>query len=77
MSESMEFSGGDDGMNSEIIEGCGKVIEEYFPEDMEFYLGFDEEDLVSALYGALLDIGEDPDEVLGEFGVLESGGEDE
>jgi len=78
MKEGVEFSGGGGEMNSEIIEGCGRVIEKYFSEDAEYYLGFeDEEDLVGALYGALLEIGEDPDEVLIRFGVLESGGGDE
>lgn len=40
-------------------------------EDVAFYsdLGFD--DLLAAVYGIILEHGDDPDEVLREWGVLE------
>ena len=73
-----EFGRGEDEVRNEIVEGCGGVIENYFPEDMEFYLGLEDvEDLVGTLYGALLEIGEDPDEILAEFGILEGGAREE
>jgi len=52
-----------------------RVVERYFPEDVEFIVRelLDEEDEVSFLYGQLLEIGEDPDEVLAQFGIIEGG----
>lgn len=47
------------------------IIEQYFPVDKEFLNGMDFEDALSCVYGQLLDMGEDPDEVLGEFGAIE------
>ncbi|HET6622338.1 MAG TPA: hypothetical protein VFG56_00185 [Candidatus Saccharimonadales bacterium] len=47
------------------------LIHEYFPEDEEFFGEMDFEDRLGAVYGQLLESGEDPDLVLGEAGVLE------
>lgn len=51
------------------------VVENYFPEDAEFLGEMDFDDCLGAVYGQLLEIGEDPATILGEAGVLE--GEDE
>ncbi len=50
-----------------------RVVERYFPDDIKFILEqlHDEEDEISFLYGQLLEIGEDSDEVLIQYGVIE------
>lgn len=50
-----------------------QLIEQYFPEDVGFVVGqlFDAEDEIGFLYRQLLEIGEDPDEILIKFGVIE------
>jgi hypothetical protein len=47
------------------------VMTEYFPDDPEFFAEFDDEDLLGAVYGALLEIGEDPDEIFKKWGITE------
>ncbi len=47
------------------------VVEQYLPEDKEFILDMDEEEALGYVYGMLLEMGEDPDVVLREFGVTE------
>lgn len=51
--------------------GYARIIEQYFPEDMEFTAGMDEEELAGFLYGQLLEIGEDPDKIFNAFGITE------
>lgn len=51
--------------------GYAKIIEKYFPDDLEFTASMDEEEMAGYLYDALLEIGENPDEVLHEYGVIE------
>ena len=53
------------------------IIAEYLEADEEFLDGHDFEDKVGAVYGMLLELGEDPDVILGEAGVLEQEDEDE
>lgn len=50
-----------------------RVVEVFFPDDVAFILEqlLDEEDEISFLYGQLLEVGEDPDEVLTTYGVIE------
>lgn len=50
-----------------------RVIEQYFPEDTDFLADMDEEDKLGYIYGQLLEAGQDPDEILQEFGVTEEG----
>ncbi len=52
-----------------------QVIEQYLPEDAEFLADMDEEDKLGYMYGQLLEMGEDPDEILHEFGVTEENDE--
>lgn len=52
------------------------VVEQYFPDDTEFILGCDEEEALKYVWGMLLEVGEDPEVVLKESGVIEEG-EDE
>jgi hypothetical protein len=54
-----------------------RLIESYFPDDTQFVLEQlrDEEDVVSFLYGQLLEIGEDPEEVLLRYGITEESDE--
>jgi hypothetical protein len=47
------------------------VIDQYFPEDKEFLEGHDLDDRIAAVYGMLLEQGEDPDVVLADAGVIE------
>ncbi|HET8690317.1 MAG TPA: hypothetical protein VFL81_02680 [Candidatus Saccharimonadales bacterium] len=47
------------------------LVENYFPEDAEFLGEMDFDDRLGAVYGQLLELGEDPDAVLTEAGVLE------
>ena len=53
------------------------IIAEYLDADEEFLDGHDFEDKVGAVYGMLLELGEDPDVILGEAGVLEKENNDE
>lgn len=53
----------------------GSVIEQYLPDDTEFLADMDEEEKLSYIYGQSLEMGEDPDEVLHEFGVTEGSDE--
>lgn len=50
-----------------------RLVDHYFPDDKKFMLEqlADEEDIVTFLYGSLLEIGEDPDEILRTFGITE------
>ena len=48
-----------------------QLIEQYLPEDVEFLADMDEEDKLGYIYGQLLEMGENPDEILREFGVTE------
>ncbi len=50
-----------------------RFIEQYFPEDTDFLADMDEEDKLGYIYGQLLEAGQDPDEILQEFGVTEEG----
>lgn len=50
-----------------------QVIEDYFQADAEFLYEHDVDERVGAVYGMLLEIGEDPDMILGDAGVLEGG----
>ena len=54
-----------------------RLIRDYFLEDAQFILEQleDEEDITSFLYGQLLEIGEDPEEVLARYGVTETNNE--
>lgn len=54
-----------------------RLIQDIFPDDIYFILEQleDEDDVVGFLYGQLLDIGEDPDEVLQRYGITEAGNE--
>lgn len=52
-----------------------QLIEQYLPEDIDFLEEMDEEDKLGYIYGQLLELGEDPDEVLHEFGVTEENDE--
>ena len=49
------------------------LVHDKFPDDEKFILEQleDEEDVNDFLYGQLLEIGEDPDEVMQQYGVLE------
>ncbi len=49
------------------------VVEQYLPDDKEFILDMDEEEALGYVYGMLIEMGEDPDVVLREFGVTEEG----
>ena len=53
------------------------IIAEYLEADEEFLDGHDFEDKVGAVNGMLLELGEDPDVILGEAGVLEKENNDE
>ena len=50
-----------------------RMLEAYFPEDIKFVLEQlqDEEDEMGFLYGQLLEIGEDPNEVFAVYGITE------
>ena len=51
-----------------------RLVGDYFPEDVDFIVQQlkDEEDEINFLYGQLLEIGEDPDEVFARYGITES-----
>ena len=53
--------------------GINRLLETYFPDDVGFILDQlkDEEDVIGFLYGQLLEIGEDPGDVLAQYGILE------
>ena len=50
-----------------------RLINDFFPDDVPFILEQlkDEDDIVGFLYGQLLEIGEDPDDVLAQYGITE------
>ena len=48
-----------------------RLIEEYFSGDTDFLADMDEEGQLSYIYGQLLEMGKDPDEVLQQFGITE------
>lgn len=52
-----------------MIEICAQFLNQ---DDVEFMAELDEEGKIAYLYGRLLDMGEDPDEILERFGVTES-----
>jgi hypothetical protein len=54
-----------------------RLLEDYFSDDIKFTLEEleDDEDVMEFLYGQLIEIGEDPDEVFERYGVTE--GDDE
>ena len=50
----------------------GQVIDLYLSDDKEFLnKGHDLQERVGAVYGMLLELGEDPDQILEDVGVLE------
>lgn len=51
--------------------GLELLIDNFFPEDSDFLAGLDEEDKLGAVYGQLLEIGEDPDEVFARYGITD------
>ena len=59
--------------NPELERGTAllRVTEQYFPEDVEFLADMDEGDKLGYIYGQLLEMGKDPDEILQGFGVTE------
>ena len=59
--------------NPELERGMAllRVTEQYFPEDVEFLADMDEGDKLGYIYGQLLEMGKDPDEILQGFGVTE------
>jgi hypothetical protein len=56
---------------SELRVCLDAVVEAFFRDDRGLYFEYDDEDLLGALYGALLEIGEDPDEVFEQYGITE------
>ena len=54
-----------------FAEKMAAIIEKFFPEDEEFLMGYGEDDLLGALYGMLIERGEDPDEVFAEYEITE------
>ncbi len=48
-----------------------RLLETHFPDDIEFIMGMDEQDALGFVYGQLLELGEDPDEVLEQHGITE------
>ena len=50
-----------------------RLINDFFPDDVPFILEQlkDEDDIVGFLYGQLLEIGEDPDDVLAQYSITE------
>ena len=52
-----------------------RIIERFVPEDAEFLDEMDEEDQLGYIYGQLLEMGENPDEILHAFGVTEESDE--
>lgn len=51
-----------------MIEICAQFLNQ---DDVEFMAELDEEEKIAYLYGRLLDMGEDPDEILEQFGITE------
>lgn len=50
-----------------------RLVNDYFPEDVQFMLEqlLDEQDVNGFLYGQLLEIGEDPDDIFERYGITE------
>lgn len=50
-----------------------RLVNDLFPDDVPFILEqlHDEDDIMGFLYGQLLEIGEDPDDVLAQYGITE------
>lgn len=53
-----------------ILEICARFMDQ---EDVEYIAVLDEQETIDYLYGRLLDMGEDPDEILAQYGVIEGG----
>ena len=69
-----EIPGGDEERAAEFARenALKKVIEEYFPEDQEYFAGYEFfDDRLGAVYGQLLEYGESAERILGEAGILE------
>lgn len=47
-----------------------QLVDRYLPDDRDFFFDMDEEDKLSYVFGALLEAGEDPEEILRNFGVI-------
>lgn len=63
--------------NNESQRGLKELMDAYFPEEWEFVEGLHFEEALGYVYGVLLELGEDPDEVLNEFGIILPTGEEE
>ncbi|HEU0266603.1 MAG TPA: hypothetical protein VFQ70_03175 [Candidatus Saccharimonadaceae bacterium] len=63
--------------DDEIFLRIHQVLDAYFPEDKLFVEveGMDTEDAINFAYTQLLETGEDPDEILREFGLTEENDE--
>lgn len=62
---------------TERQENLMQLIDRYLPDDKEFVADMDFQDALGFVYGQLLEQGEDPEAILGEFGVIERGEDDE
>ena len=57
--------------NEESLRGkLGRIMADY-EIDAEPYVDYDTDDLMGAVYGELLEMGEDPDEVFANYGITE------
>ena len=68
-----EFINNEPNIEQLRVEGLKEVCERYLdPEDIEFLEEMEDEDeRVGYVYGRLLDIGEDPDDLFEQYGVTE------
>lgn len=58
----------------ELMEAIGRLIDGYLSEYKEDLLEIDDlDDLLGGVYGALLNEGYDPDDLLVEYGIIETG----
>lgn len=50
-----------------------RLVNDYFPDDVPFMLEqlHDEQDIIGFLYGQLIEIGEDPDDILALYNITE------
>lgn len=64
--------------DDEIFLRLRQLFDRYLSEDILFteVEGMDTEDAINFAYGQLLENGEDPDEVLREFGLLDEDGDE-
>lgn len=72
-----EFDQSPSNPEAERAKALGQIIEQYMPDDTDFIAGMDEDEAVGYVYGMLLEMGEDPDTILKDFGVIEEGESDE